>query len=122
MEQNKTINIGAGANVTAPVVIADHLQESFNTLERFEADPNLKTLLDRLLKAVAGATQEAPSRTSENAARDSRNLVEEATAKEPRAGEAVRLGERIKDWAKAIGETGKPIVELVAAIIPLLPR
>src|SRR5437016_7745852 len=61
MEQNKTINIGSGATITAPVVIADHLQESFNALERSGADQDLKVLLDRLLKAVAGATQAAPS-------------------------------------------------------------
>jgi hypothetical protein len=122
MEQNKTINIGAGATISAPVFIAHDLQESFNVLERSEAEQELKALLDRLLKAVAAAAQADPSPTSENAARDSRNLIEEATAKEPRAGEGVRLGERIKEWAKAIGDAGKPIVELITAILPLLPH
>ncbi|QNI30840.1 hypothetical protein H7849_17185 [Alloacidobacterium dinghuense] len=122
MEQNKTINIGSGATITAPVVIADHLQESFNVLEQSGADKDLKDLLNRLLQAVAGAARLAPSPAAENAARDSRNLIEEATAKAPRPGEGVRLGERIMDWAKAIGETGKPVVELAAAIIPLLPH
>ena len=42
MVQNKTINIGAGATISAPVVIADHLQESFNVLERSEAKEDLR--------------------------------------------------------------------------------
>jgi hypothetical protein len=120
MEQNKTINIGAGASISAPVVVADDIQHSFNVLERSEATPELRMLLDRLLKAVAEATQGNPSPAAQNAARDARYLVEEVTAKEPRPGEGARLGERIKGWAATIGDIGKPVIELVTALVPML--
>jgi hypothetical protein len=122
MEQNKSINIGSGASVSAPVVIADEIQQSFNTLRDFDADPNLKGLLEKLLKEVQEAAHATRSPEGENAARDSRNLVEEATARMPRAGENVRLGTRILEWAKTIGEAGKPVVGLITAILPLLPH
>jgi hypothetical protein len=122
MEQNKSINIGSGASVSAPVVIADEIQRSFNTLRDSNADPDLKGLLEKLLKEVQEAAQATRSPEGENAARDSRNLVEEATASMPRAGESARLGTRVLAWAKTIGEAGKPVVELITAILPLLPH
>ena len=122
MEQNKSINIGSGASVSAPVVIADEIRHSFNTLRDSNADPELKRLLEKLLMEVQEAAQVMRSPEAENAARDSRNLVEEAAAKVPRAGESVRLGTRIVEWARTIGEAGKPVVDLVTAIIPLLPH
>ena len=120
MEGNKTVNIGNGATISAPVVIADSIQERCNVLHQSETSPELKSLLDRLLKAVAKASQEAPSTGAQNAARDARYLVDEVIAKEPRPGEGLRLGERIKDWARTIGEVGKPVIELVTALLPML--
>jgi hypothetical protein len=120
MDQSRTINIGSNATVSAPVVIANDIQHSFNTLRNSDVSPDLKALLEKLLDSVTQAARTEQSTKAENAVRDSRNLVEEATAKEPRAEEGVRLGERIKEWAQAIGEAGKPVIQLVAAILPLL--
>ena len=125
MEQNKSITFGDHATVGGSVFIDGEIHEASKLLESRQAGPEfeqLKALLTQLVNAVAEVRQAVPSAAAENASRDLRNLVEEATAKEPRPNEGARLGERIKNWATMIGETGKPVVELIAAILPLLPH
>jgi len=49
MEQ-KTSNIGAGATVNAPVVMAEKIENSFNTLAAAKTDENVKALMAELFE------------------------------------------------------------------------
>ena len=120
--ESKTINIGSGAVINAPVAIADVIQGSLNTIAQSGADADMKGTLERLIAAVTEAARAVPSAAAQNAARDTRNLVEEATASAPRVEDCHHFGERIKEWAKAIGEVGKPVLEVIAAALALLPH
>lgn len=119
--ENKKITI-ANSTVSAPIVIAETVQESFNVPKNAKTDQGLKELLDRLLKAVAEAGAKSPGEAAEYAARDAKHLVEEATATKARPDEALRFAQRVKEWATTIGEVGKPIVQLVGSVLPLLNR
>ncbi|MCP4706469.1 MAG: hypothetical protein GY865_17870, partial [candidate division Zixibacteria bacterium] len=87
VKQEKVINIGDGTTVSAPVVIAEDIQNSFNTLQQSDVEADLKQLLDQLLKAVTEVNKNVPAEQAEQAktmVRDAETLISEATSSKPR--------------------------------------
>jgi hypothetical protein len=87
VRKEKVIEIGANASVSAPVVIADSIENSFNALAESGVEDNVKTMLEELLKAVNQVNKEVPPEQEEAAeemARDAETLVKEATSSNPR--------------------------------------
>lgn len=119
MEQ-KTINIGAGATVNAPVVMADSIENSFNTLAASKADENVKALIGDLLKRVAEVGNVMPKEAAGELARDAETLTKEVTSNAPRRKWYEFSIENIKQAAIVAGDVGKPILETAGKLLPLL--
>lgn len=123
MKQEKVISIGDGASISAPVVIADTIEDSFNTLAKSDIDNNVKTLLDHLLKAVTEVTKNIPeseAAEAETMVRDTEALVKEASSSKPRRRWYEVTLNNLKETANSIGEIAKPVVDIVSKLAPLL--
>ncbi|MBI2360057.1 MAG: hypothetical protein HYV04_14380 [Deltaproteobacteria bacterium] len=120
MTSNKTINIGHGNTLIGPIVIADHIENSFNTLEKSGVNPELKVLIGDLLKQVTEASKAMPQETAKQAGSDAETLVKEVTAGAPRKKWYELSIEGLRDAAKAVGDIGKPILETTGKLLPLL--
>lgn len=119
MEQ-RNINIGAGATINAPVVMADKIENSFNTLASSQANDELKNLMSEMLKQVVAAGNALPLESAEELARDAETLTKEVSSKNPRRKWYEFSLNNIKETAEAVGEIGKPILEITAKLLPLL--
>lgn len=123
VRQEKVISIGNDAQISAPVVIANNIENSFNTLMESDIDDDLKTLLDQLLKAVNELNKEVSQDKADEAkamARDTEALVKEATSSKPRhRWYAVSL-KGLKQAAINIGEVADPVLNIVMKLTPLL--
>ena len=121
--KEKVIEIGANASISAPVVTADQLENSFNALAESQVNENVRALLGQLLKAVndinksAGAGQ---AETAQGMARDTETLVKEATSPKPRRKWYEVSIEGLKQAAINIGEVAAPVVDILAKLAPLL--
>jgi hypothetical protein len=119
-DQSKTINIGPGANVIAPLVIADHIENSFNAVAKSDLKPDLKDLINDLLKQVATASKDMPPDKAKQMARDAEALVGEVSGPAPRKEWYELSIKGLQNAAKAVGEVGKPILETTAKLLPLI--
>ncbi len=122
-KQEKVINVGDGATILAPLVIAETIQDSFNTLAKSKTDDNVKTLLDELLKAVTEVNKKASedkAAEAETMARDVEALVKEATSTKPRRKWYQVCLDDLKQVATSVGEIATPVVEIVSKLSPLL--
>jgi hypothetical protein len=118
--QEKVISIGSGATISAPVVVADRIEGSFNALAKAPIDGDLKGTLEELLKHVAEVSKAIPSDQAEAMGRDAETLAKEVTSPKPRRRMLDVTVEGLKEAAIAVGEVGKPILQTVAKLLPLL--
>jgi len=119
MTQSKTINIGAGATINAPVTIADNIERSFNNLEKGTGNADLDKLMQTLLEQITKAAQAEPKETRQLAA-DAETLTKEVSSEKPRRKWYELSVDGINEAAKALGDAGKPILETTARLLPLL--
>ncbi len=124
MTQERAINIGSGATVTAPVIIADRIESSFNTVTNSSVNDEVKTLLEQLIKQVNEVSKSKATSTdvAEAMARDVETLSKEVTSSKPRRQWYEISSDGLKQAAINIGEVGKPVLETVAKLMPLLLR
>lgn len=115
----KTINIGSGSTINAPVTIADHLERSFNTLQQAHDNRELTELMRQLLQQIAQAAEAAPDEVGAMAS-DAEVLSKEIASGNPRRKWYELSLQGIKDAAEALGEVGKPILETAGKLLPLL--
>ena len=123
MTQEKVIQIGSNANISAPIIIADSIQESFNTLEKADVNKDLKTQLDQLLRTVNQVSKQVTPEQTEIAqrmAQDAEILVKEAASSSPRRRWYELSLEGLQEAAKSIGEIAIPVLKTVGEISPLL--
>lgn len=116
----KVINIGAGAQIHAPVVVADHIERSFNTLANAALDKEVKSLLEQVLKQVAEVAATAPAAAAAELAENAESLATEISRTKPRRKWYELSIEGLKAAAEAVGEVGKPILETTGKLLPLL--
>ena len=123
MNQEKVINIGDNNTISAPITIADSIQNSFNDLKEATIDQDIEKLLKQLLEAVndvnKNATDEA-SVATEAMARDVETLVKEATSANPRQAWYEITMKGLKEAAKSVGEIANPVLEVLKKLSPLL--
>ena len=123
MSKEKIIKIGDNANISAPIVIADSIQESFNTLAKADVNNDLKTQLDQLLKTINEISKKATPEqieTTQKMAQDAETLVKEAASSNPRRRWYELSLEGLKEAATSIGEIASPVLKIVKEIGPLL--
>ena len=117
---NRQITIGDGNTITAPIVIADKIENSFNLLRDSETDSELKATVELLLQQIAELGAAIPSEKAVEMASDAETLSKEITRPKPRRKWYELSIEGIKEAAEAVGEMGKPILETTVKLLPLL--
>jgi hypothetical protein len=115
----KTVRIGNNNTISAPITIADQIQGSFHAISKSNQDSETKEILERLVRAVAELSPLLPAADAKSLARDTDDVVREATASEPRKEVCKSLLERISKAATAVGEIAAPVATVVAALIKL---
>lgn len=123
MSKEKIIKIGDNANISAPIVIADSIQESFNTLAKADVNNDLKTQLDQLLKTINEISKQATPEqidTTQKMAQDAETLVKEAASSNPRRPWYELSLDGLKEAATSIGEIATPVLKIIKEIGPLL--
>jgi hypothetical protein len=120
VHESRSINIGAGAVVTAPTVIADSIQESFNRVEQSALDPSTAELLRDLAKAVVQVANEAPDPIAATMARDVETLTTELTSDAPRARWYQLALESLRETATTLGAVATPVLDIITKLGPLL--
>jgi len=121
--QEKVINIGNNNTISAPIVIADRIENSFNALNNAQIDDEIRNLLDQLLKAVTVVNQKVTPEKSSDAeamARDTETLVKEASSSKPRRQWYEVSLEGLKQAAINIGAVASPVLQIVEKLVPLL--
>jgi hypothetical protein len=122
-KKEKVIKIGGNARISAPIVIADSIENSFNALAKSNLNEDTKALLEQLLKAIADINKQVKPEQTESAesmARDAESLVNEATNPKPRRKWYEVSMEGLKHAATNIGEVATPVLEIVGKLSPLL--
>jgi len=121
VNQDRVIQIGPGAQINAPIAIADSIEGSFNTIAASSADDDLKRMLESLTKAVAEAARSVSPEQAATMGSDLQTLAAEATRTEPRRKWYALSLESLRETAQTLGEIGAPILTLTAKIAELLP-
>ena len=123
VKQEKVIKIGDEASISAPIVIADTIESSFNTLMESAVDDDIKTLLAQLLREVTAVSKKAPQDKAEEAetmVRDTEALTKEVASSKPRRRWYEVSLDGLKQAAINIGEIAKPVLDIVGRLRPLL--
>jgi len=122
-KKEKLIEIGDNAQISAPIVIADSIENSFNTLAKSNINDETKGLLKQLLKAINDITKQVSpdyAESAESMAREAADLVKEATRSKPRRRWYEVSIEGLKQAAINIGDIATPVLEIVGKLSPLL--
>jgi hypothetical protein len=120
VNQEKVIRIGKNATISAPIIIADSIENSFNVLANSTVDDELKSLLNDLVNAINEVNKKAPSEEAEAMARDAEALVKEATSSKPRRKWYEISIEGLKQAAINIGEIAEPVLDIVKKLTSFL--
>lgn len=122
MTQEKVINIGAGATITAPVVIAETIENAFNAVAKSAVGEELKGILQQLIKEVNEVGKSIDSDDAVSMANDTESLSKELTRPRPRLNTAKRIIEDIKDATVATGEIAGSVLTTIARLSPVLEK
>ena len=121
MTMSKTeVKLGDGTTIFGDFVVANSIRDSFNKVASSDIPGDQKELLVKLAKEVGKMCEALPKEIAEQATRDLETLTVEATSKSPRKQWLELSVEGLKQAARNVGAIGKPVLELVALIIPLL--
>lgn len=106
--------------VSGDFVVADWIQGSFKSVPTPAVCGELEELLRRLETAVGEMVGEMSKEQSQEAKDDLGKLVGETTSGKPRKKYWSVSVESLKQAAKDVGELGKPVLEILEIIVPLL--
>lgn len=116
----KTITFGDGARVSAPIIIADTVENCLNQIQSGVSDDLVGELMEDLLREIAEAADSIPTEGSEELARDVKSLTDEISSGKPRKSGYEFFIQNIEKTAGIIGDVGKPILKTVGKLLPVL--
>jgi hypothetical protein len=122
-KQEKVISIGKGAHISAPIVIADSIENSFNALKSSTLNDDIKELLDELLQAVNAVNKQVTAEQANEAetmARDTESLIKEVTSSKPRRRWYEISLDGLEQAAINLGKIADPVLNIVKKLTPLL--
>ena len=123
MNQEKVINIGDNNQISAPVLIAETMENCFNTLEKSNINDDLKTQLDELLKAITEVSKQVTEsediETVEILTEDANTLVKKATD-DPKSSKLKTYLKRLEETAISLGKIAAPILTIAKGISAFL--
>lgn len=114
------IKLGDGTIIYGDFVTANSIKSSFNRITDSGIPIELKEILTALTKAIAKMVELLPEEKAQKVTQDLEVLTSEAISKAPRKQWVSLSVEGLKQAAKNVGEIGKPVLTLVAQILPLL--
>ena len=117
---DKNFKIGDGATFHGNFVVADLINSSFNAVEKSTATDEMKGLLKNLTHQVGEMIKSMPEKDAKKVEKNFDMLVKEATSEEPDQQWYEVSAKGLVEAAKALGEAGKPILELVPKVLALL--
>jgi hypothetical protein len=116
---NQVVNVAAGASVHGPIVNGV-IRDSFNTIERSSAPPELKAELTNLTTIVAQMVEKLDKERATEVTRDLKALTEEATSPTPRRKWYELSSAGLLEAATFVGEFAAKLTGSVAAVTKLL--
>jgi hypothetical protein len=115
-----SVTLGDGTVIHGDFVVANSIRESFNRVKDSNMGAELKKLLERLTSEVGTLLQHLDGERAKQAASDLDVLTKEAISPKPRSEWWQLSVEGLKDAATAVRDIGKPVIETVKLIVPLL--
>lgn len=119
MAGDKIINISGGV-VNAPVVNADHVENSFNTITNHNANPELASLLQQLLAEIQSLNAKVPAAQVAAISEEARTLVAESERPEPRQHWYQASVTGLISAVQKVGEVGAPLLAIAEKVKSLL--
>jgi hypothetical protein len=117
---SKSIKFGkVTGSITGNIGIDSPITNSFNRIQKSDANDELKDKLAQLTAAVAELVKQLPEDQAKAAARDLQTFTEEATAEAPRRSILEVMGSSLSKAAEVVGQVGVPVLSLVTAILAL---
>lgn len=115
------VEVGAGAKISGPFVVATTIQDAFKTIEGGVAAPDLKTELNKLCAQVQELLPSVPEQKRADVEQDLSALVSEVSKEKPRRKWYELSAEGLLEAAKACGDIAAPVIATVQKILTLLP-
>lgn len=115
--------VGGNISISAPITIADNIENSFNQLAKADMKDDIKSLLEELLVKISEVNKIVSLENSEVAqemARSAEDLVREATSEKPRKKWYELSIEGLKEAAESIGSIADPVLSVVGKIAMIL--
>ncbi|MEO6528997.1 MAG: hypothetical protein ABIP93_20430 [Gemmatimonadaceae bacterium] len=116
---NQIVTLGAGASVHGPVVNGA-ISDSFNTIEKSGASPELKAELTNLTKIVAEMAEKLDKEKATDVTRDLKALTDAATAPTPRRKWYELSSAGLLEAASFAGEFAARLTGSLASVTKLL--
>ncbi len=120
MVNNVAITLNDGSSITGNINIASIIKDSFNTIHESDIDHEIKSKAEELTKQISEASTKIDDEIAATMSRDVKSLSDEITSSNPRNKWYNLSLEGIKEAAEKIGEIGKPILETVSLLVPIL--
>lgn len=122
-KQEKVIEIGAGASISAPLTIASQMENSFKMLSQSQVSDDVRVLLGELLQAVNEINKSVGAgqiEVAQSMVHDAETLVKETARVSPRRRWYEVSMDGLKRAAVNIGEIAGPVIGILAKLAPLL--
>ena len=116
---NITQNV-SGSTIHGSVVAAETIKDSFNIIEKSNAEDDLKEQLKQLNEAVAALAQQLPKDKAEELADDMKRLAEEAVKEKPNSKWYSVSIDGLVAAAQNLGKVGDAVIELSGKVRKLL--
>jgi len=114
------LELGNGNTFYGDIVVARAIENSFNKTAAANIPDEVKDLLNDLSIAVGKMSEVLPQEEGRRVARSLETLTDEATSENPERRWWEVSVEGLKKAAKDIGEIGKPVLDIVARLVPIL--
>jgi len=106
--------------VRGNIVVAESIEESFNSIERADIEDDLKEQLKQLIYAVDIMIKELPKEKAEEVAEDMKVLIEQATKEKPNSKWYNVSIEGLIKAAQNVGKIGDTVIELTGKVKKIL--
>lgn len=120
MSSNITVTLGDGTVIHGDMVVANSIKESFIRAANSDSSDALKETLQQLASAVGKLVEGLDKESAEEVARDLESLTSEATSNKPRRKWWQMSVDGITSAAEKVAGVGKPVLEILAKLKPLL--
>jgi hypothetical protein len=120
MTTNISVTLGDGTVIHGDMVIANSIKDSFNHAASADSPGEIKETLKQLASAIGKLIEGLDKESAAEVARDLETLTAEATSAAPRKKWWQLSLDSITSAAEKVAGVGKPVLEILAKLTPLL--